>query len=240
MSTQQAYPFQGSYADLSAGWQVHQKNTRKTCGVEGCNAPRAGMSRYCRVHKYRKIRHGHPLQQPISPEDFEDERREAVVAIFSLGAQKNYRDHFEAKWQEVLRWAAALIEEDKAGRATVKSQRKAAYWMQALAQKLSDPRKIIGPIVGCMLAIKRRPGLIQDELALKVQVGRVVLNLIGAHSNPADYEGITNIRPLLHETTAIGDALLQFFLPSVYQLDKVLMKQRAISDPKVAFGGQEQ
>lgn len=225
-----------SSSQSALGHQLRNENTNKVCRVEGCNQPRTGMSSYCGEHRYRKLRHGHPLQQPVSPHMFEEERIEALRAIFGSTRSAKYKQHFLAKWDQMVQDAQAIIERDKKGVATITGARRTAYWIQAVEQKYgSDPRKIIGPLVGIMLKLKRCPSLVLDEDALKYQVARTLFRMIDPKNHGREYEGLPEYLPYFNETVAVGMRLLEAFLPSVYHLDRVLIDQKRASDPKNVF-----
>jgi hypothetical protein len=177
----------------------------RPCKVPGCDGRVKQLGDYCLKHRHHYLKQGHPEQSALVPALYDDERTEVAGFLWST-QNAAYLNYFEKSLGLLSSWAATEIEKSERGKPQVKWHREAAHVIQRVLHR-ADQRDVIKRCVGMLIASIRRPHLIKDERALRVQLARAFMRTVGLENASGKRNGHLPSNTLLALGTVLVDAL---------------------------------
>jgi hypothetical protein len=118
-------------------------------------------------------------------------------------------------------WAATEIEKSERGKPQVKWHREAAVIIQRVLDG-ADQREVIKRCLGMLVASIRRPSLVKDESAQRVQLARAFMRVIGI-SNAAGHK---NGHVAYNTLQTLGQVLMDAFYYGALRLEPLMSDQK--------------
>lgn len=185
-------------------------NESRDCSAKGCTSPRIGLGSWCRHHKAKVAKYGHPYQGALRRTWWDMQRASALALI-----AENKGTH--PGLQRALSFLSQWMHE---GAAAVSARRSipAASELQRLIMSGVTADMVLAEVAAINAFLDTSPTQVRDDRAWDVAVSRAVLQLAPARTRKTQKGQAYQLHPTAGTMTYIGEFLRRNLGPIVTNL----------------------